>query len=185
MLVYTRHALTSSHSPTKGVQLTFGSLTTYFIGRSTEESNAVILSLRCSLRWPWKEHLGRLSTTAGSWLMTNCYPKSCSLIFVSLLEKPGKPPTRSVTTDKPLQGNRPGKEILKRKWMRNSSCAESVMRLDDAEVDEMTDHIYLGRQPDPDNIVNGGFIRRRRACWIVSNSSHVVLTDQRLPGNES
>ncbi|VDM40081.1 unnamed protein product [Toxocara canis] len=73
--------------------------------------------------------------------------------------------------------------LPKTKWMKNSFCAEGVTQVNDAENEEMTFYICLGRQPDPNDILDGEFMRRRKARWIAFNKNRVVLPDQRLPMN--
>lgn len=67
--------------------------------------------------------------------------------------------------------------------MRNKSCAEGVVRVDEADAEEVMDPNYLGRQLDPNNTPGSEFIRGRTASWTAVNNNRVALTDQRLSIN--
>ena len=73
--------------------------------------------------------------------------------------------------------------LKKTKWMRNDQCTRGSIIINDIEIEEVTEYIYLGQQIQSNNLSYGEWARRRKAAWIAFSQNKEVLTDEKLPMN--
>ena len=71
--------------------------------------------------------------------------------------------------------------LKKTKWMRNMQCAQGSITVNETEIEEVTEYVYLGQQVQSNNVSSGEWTRRRQAAWIAFNKNRTVLTDTKLP----
>ena len=73
--------------------------------------------------------------------------------------------------------------LKKTKWMRNSECPRGCITINDTEIEEVAEYVYLGQHIQANNKSCGEWARRRKAAWIAFNQNRTVLTDEKLPMN--